>query len=172
MNYDWLKNEPGPKVIVEAMKEFGVKEVAGDADNPVILQWAKDLGVASYYIDDSIPWCGLFVAIIVKRAGKMIVKNPLRAKSWAEFGTKQAEAMLGDILVFSRDGGGHVGFYVGEDADCYHVLGGNQGDQVKVSRIAKDRCIDIRRCFWSIKQPDNVRVIQLSATGEVSKNEA
>ena len=36
--------------------------------------------------------------------------------------------MLGDILTFKRNGGGHVGLYVGEDKDCYHVLGGNQGN--------------------------------------------
>lgn len=172
MNYDWLKNEPGPKVIIEAMKLYGTKEVAGEQDNPVILDWAKEIGVASYYIDDSIPWCGLFAAVVVKRAGKMIVKRPLAAKSWVDFGTEQSIAMLGDVLVFQREGGGHVGFYVGEDADCYHVLGGNQGDQVKVSRIDKHRCIAIRRSTWSIKQPDNVRVIHLEATGEVSQNEA
>ena len=172
MTYEWLNKETGPKVLIEALKLIGTTEVTGEADNPIILQWAKDIGVASYYIDDSIPWCGLFVAVVVKRAGKMIVKNPLRAKSWVEFGTEQTIAMLGDVLVFSRDGGGHVGFYIGEDADCYHVLGGNQGDMVKIARIKKDRCIAIRRSTWSIKQPDNVRVIQLSATGTVSQNEA
>lgn len=36
---------------------------------------------------------------------------------------------------------GHVGFYVGEDAKGYYVLGGNQGDKVSVVRIAKDRLL-------------------------------
>jgi hypothetical protein len=34
------------------------------------------------------------------------------------------------------------------------------------------RCIGIRRTAWSVKQPDNVRVIKLNATGVISTNEA
>ena len=172
MNYDWLKAETGPKVVVEAMKLYDAKEVVGEADNPVILEWATELGI-SYYKDDSTPWCGLFVAIVVKRAGFEPVKEALRARNWTGFGTQQSTAMLGDILVFTREGGsGHVGFCVGHDKDCYHVLGGNQGDMVKVSRIARNRCIAIRRCPWKIAQPGNVRVIKLEASGDLSKNEA
>lgn len=36
--------------------------------------------------------------------------------------------MLGDIWTLSRNGGGHVGFYVSEETSCLHVLGGNQSD--------------------------------------------
>jgi len=172
MNYDWLKSEPGPKVILEAVKLIGTKEVAGDGDNPVILAWAKELGIEKVYHKDATPWCALFVAYVVKKAGFEPVSNTLWARAWSQFGTQQQVAMLGDVLVFTREGGGgHVGFYVGNDKDCYHVLGGNQGDQVKVARIAKNRCIAIRRCAWKIKQPDNVRVINLASSGEVSKNE-
>lgn len=171
MNYNWLKLEAGPKVIVEAMKLYGIKEVPGEGDNDIILEWAKELGI-SYYKDDSTPWCGLFTAIVVKRSEFIPVKESLRARNWAGFGTQQSIAMLGDVLVFSREGGGHVGFYVGEDKDCYHVLGGNQGDMVKVSRILRNRCIAIRRCPWKISQPKEVRIIVLKSDGEVSKNEA
>ena len=45
------------------------------------------------------------------------------------------------MLVFTRPGGGHVGFYVGEDAAAYHILGGNQGDAVTIVRIVKSRYI-------------------------------
>lgn len=173
MNYDWLKKETEPKVIVEAVKLIGTKEVIGEAlDNPAILEWAKEIGLGSTYVHDSIAWCGLFVATVVKRAGFNPVGSPLWARAWSGFGSQQKDAMLGDILVFTRDGGGHVGLYVGEDKDCYHVLGGNQNDQVKVSRIAKNRCIAVRRCPWKVSQPVSVRKIMLSATGEVSKNEA
>jgi hypothetical protein len=80
--------------------------------------------------------------------------------------------MLGDVLVFTRHGGGgHVGFYVGEDETCYHVLGGNQSNMVNTTRILKSRCFGIRRCPWRVVQPTNVRVIQLAATGSISNNE-
>jgi hypothetical protein len=50
----------------------------------------------------------------------------------------------GAVLVFEREGGGHVGFYVGEDGTSYHVIGGNQGDAVSVARIAKTRLVASR----------------------------
>lgn len=172
MSYNWLKKETGPKVIVEAYKYYGTKEIVGPQHNPVILDWAKELELEKVYNSDEIPWCGLYVAIVCKRAGKNVVKNPLWARNWNNWGVPQKTAMLGDVLVFSRGSGGHVGFYVGEDAKCYHVLGGNQGNQVSVVRINKSRCIGIRRTKWKIRQPDNVRQIFLSNRGVISTNEA
>ena len=44
-----------------------------------------------------------------------------------------------------RDGWkGHVGFYAGEDADAFHVLGGNQGNAVSIVRIGRDRLLGAR----------------------------
>jgi len=51
------------------------------------------------------------------------------------------------VLVFDRAGGGHVGFYVGEDLTSYDVLGGNQGDRVSIMRLEKSRCVARR---WPI----------------------
>jgi len=172
MNYRYLKIN-SPNLIIEAIKLIGTKEIVGTSHNQVIIKWAKELELEKIYTSDEIPWCGLFVAIVCKRAGKEVVLNPLWAKNWLKFGTHEPVAMLGDILVFERDsGGGHVGFYVGEDIDCYHVLGGNQGNMVSVVRILKTRCIGIRRPIWKIAQPKSVRVIKLEKTGEISQNEA
>jgi uncharacterized protein (TIGR02594 family) len=99
-------------------------------------------------------------------------KQPLWALNWAKYGTAVSEPMLGDILTFKRDGGGHVGIYVGEDKDCYHVLGGNQGNMMNVTRILKSRLFKARRTAWKVSQPASVRKIELSAKGEISKNEA
>jgi uncharacterized protein (TIGR02594 family) len=117
--YAWLSNEPGPKMILEALKLFGTVEAAGAKDNPTILAWAVEVGLAKTYSHDSIPWCGLFVAVVAKRAGKEVVDSPLWALSWAEFG-KPAEggAMLGDVLTFKRDGGGHVALYCRRRCGC------------------------------------------------------
>ncbi len=171
--YQFLQNEKGPKIITEAVKLYGTKEIVGKQHSKEILGWAKELGLEKTYTADEIAWCGLFVAIVVKRAGYSVVENPLWAKNWNNFGTKQTTAMLGDILIFTRPGGGgHVGIYVGEDSTCYHVLGGNQSNMVNSTRILKSRCIGIRRCEWQIKQPSNVRVIKLNSDGTVSQNEA
>lgn len=171
MSYNYLKTF-APKLIEEAIKYMGIQEILGKDHNPIIMQWAEELGLRKTYTSDEIPWCGLYVAIVCKRANKEVVKDPLWARNWLKFGTKQAVAMLGDILVFSRGTGGHVGFYVGEDNECYHVLGGNQSNKVGVTRILKTRCIGIRRPKWKIAQPESVRVIKLSNKGIISTNEA
>src|SRR5688572_18021089 len=44
----------------EALRLKGLRETAGVADNPVILEWASRLGLG--YAHDSVAWCGLFVA--------------------------------------------------------------------------------------------------------------
>ena len=172
MKYSELKKLNAPKILVEAIKLFGIKEVIGPQHNPTIINWADELGLKKTYTNDEIPWCGLFVAICAKRASKEVVTNPLWARNWAKWGTKAETAMLGDVLVFSRGSGGHVGFYVGEDAKAYHVLGGNQGDQVSVVRIDKKRCIGIRRTTWTKAQPQEVIQVFLDAKGNLSTNEA
>lgn len=124
----------------------GTKEKPGTANNPEIIEWAKAIGgwVANYYTKDEIPWCGLFTAHCLTENGFSIPKNPLSAREYANYGQELDEPSYGAIMVFTRSGGGHVAFYVGEDDDAYHVLGGNQSDMVCVSRIAKDRLLSIR----------------------------
>jgi uncharacterized protein (TIGR02594 family) len=170
--YQWLAREPGPKMIVEALKLFGTIEGAGAKDNPIILSWASEVGLAKTYSHDSIPWCGLFIAIVAKRAGKEIADSPLWALSWADFGKPAPGGpMLGDILTFKRNGGGHVALYVGEDPNAFHCLGGNQSDKVCVTRIARSRLYAARRPFYD-NQPANVRKVKLASNGVLSANEA
>lgn len=171
--YLWLDKETGPRVILEAVKLYGTREIVGKQHSKEILSWAKELDLEKTYTNDEIAWCGLFVGIVVKRAKFEVVDNPLWARNWNNFGTKQSKAMLGDILVFNRiGGGGHVAFYVGEDDTCYHILGGNQSNMVNTTRILKSRCIGIRRCDWKKSQPANVRIVKLSNDGIISVNES
>lgn len=162
-----------PVWYTEAARLKGVHEVEGPGSNPVILGWAKVLSawVGSVYKDDATPWCGLFVGhcIAATLPGEVLPSNPLSALAWAAFGRKTAPA-LGAVLVFKRTGGGHVGFYAGEDADAFHVLGGNQSDQVDVTRVAKARLVAFR---WpaSVEPPTGGRV-SAAATSPLSRNEA
>jgi uncharacterized protein (TIGR02594 family) len=123
------------------------------------------------YEADSIPWCGLFMAVVAKRAGKEVPAHPLWALSWSAFGTKPGAPALGDVLLFTRSGGGHVGLYVGEDGSAFHVLGGNQSDRVCITRVAKARLYAARRPLYRV-QPANVRPIHLASSGALSLNEA
>jgi uncharacterized protein (TIGR02594 family) len=163
--YEWLLDEPGPNMLLEAIKLFGTREVLGPKNNPTIMAWAKE--VHTSYPGDSTAWCGLFLSIVAKRAGWDYhpVGNALWARNWASWGTSQHVAMLGDVLVFPRGEGGHVTLYVGEDKTSYHCLGGNQGDGVSIVRKPKTPIIAIRRAPWKISQPESVRQIFLSPKG-------
>jgi uncharacterized protein (TIGR02594 family) len=157
-------------MISEALKIYGVHEYPGTADSPVILSWAKELGINWYY-HDATPWCGLCMGVVAERAGKKVPNDLLAALSWANFGIAVTQAMLGDVLVFHRTGGGHVALYIGEDDEAYHCLGGNQSDQVDIARVPKNRLFAIRRPVYEI-QPTNVRSIFVKSSGALSMNEA
>lgn len=137
----------------EARRLIGVREKVGPGSNPVLIDWADKAGID--YDSDDIPWCGLFVAhcISATLSGESLPGNPLGARAWQRLGAAGPRT-LGAVLVFwrgSRDGWlGHVGFYAGEDSSAYHVLGGNQGDAVSVTRIAKARLLDSR---WPATAP-------------------
>lgn len=177
-NYEWLSTIGTlPRIIQQALALHGVAEVVGKGSNATIIGWRDELnqnGVKiAGYSDDDIPWCGLFAAIVVFRArgAAEVVKDPLWALNWANYGVKVKTAALGDVLAFQRNGGGHVGFYIGEDATCYHVLGGNQSNRVSITRIEKSRCKAIRRPPYH-NQPASVKAYTVKAGGKVSTNEA
>jgi uncharacterized protein (TIGR02594 family) len=175
MSYDYLRKEKSPKILVMAIKFIGVAEILGTKHNPTILGWAKELGIDKVYNSDEIAWCGLFIAYVCHKSNvetNLTPKEALWALNWNKFGKKQSVAMLGDILTFKRKSGGHVGIYVGEDDDCYHVLGGNQGNKVSIVRIEKTRLSQIRRTNWKISQPKNIRVIKIESNGLISQNES
>lgn len=172
--YAWLRAEPGPRLLKEMLALYGAIETPGKADNPLILSWAKSIGLGSVYKHDSTAWCGLAMAYAAAQAGWEHAPrgNALWAQNWASWGNPVDAPMLGDVLVFTRRGGGHVGLYVGEDKACFHVIGGNQGDAVSIKRIARGRLFASRRCPWRVNQPANVRRIIMSSSGPISDNEA
>jgi uncharacterized protein (TIGR02594 family) len=162
-DYRWLSTVPGPPILREALALYGVQEVSGAGSNPEIIAWRDELisarpdldWVRGVYTDDGVPWCGLFVAICAHRAGhREIAPSFLSARAWRRFGTGVAsgQPVVGDMLVFWRGSpngtAGHVGFYVGEDATHYHVLGGNQSDAVSIMRVKK-----IRLLYDGVRRP-------------------
>ena len=111
--YQWLHSEEAPRHMLKAIELYGIREIVGAKHNPAIMGWAKETGLQNIYTADEIPWCGLFVAVVMQRANRPVVKDPLWALNWGNFGVAVGEPMFGDILTFVRPGGGHVGFYVG-----------------------------------------------------------
>jgi uncharacterized protein (TIGR02594 family) len=156
-----------PVWLTEARKHHGLREIPGPRHNATILSWLTKL--RAWWADDETPWCGTFVAHCLQETGLPIVRNWFRAREWETYGSnlRPTHVAPGAILVFSREGGGHVGFYEGEDDNFYFVLGGNQSNSVNVMKLAKSRCTAIR---WPAGQPVRGRPVRM-AGGVVSTNE-
>lgn len=160
--------------MIQARKLIGVREIAGQKHNPVIIGWLKAL--KSWVTDDETAWCGTFMAHIMSQYGYRLPKNWLGARNWMEFG-HPTTAGYGAVLVFWRGKKsgwqGHVGLYVGEDATHYHVLGGNQNDSVSISRMPKARLLEARWPNAQVLDGFVPAVVKLNAKGApVSTSEA
>lgn len=176
-HHDWeVKAAPDPLALpwlIEAQRAIGITEVAGPASNPLIIGWGKRLKID--YRSDEISWCGLFVAHCISSAlpAEDLPRGLLGARSWQRFGVPCPVPQPGAVMSFWRvarnDWRGHVGFYVGEDAAAYHILGGNQGDAVNVKRFAKSRFLSAR---WPASAaPPAGKPRLLHADGRLSANE-
>jgi uncharacterized protein (TIGR02594 family) len=136
------------KFLVGASNELGVKEAAGAANNPRVVEYHKFSTKANKQgWGDSAPWCSSFVCFIVENFGAIESTNNGLARSWEKWveGKKidLMKGLPGDIVVFWRtslaSGYGHVGFFLKETKDYVWVLGGNQSDEVNITRYSKER---------------------------------
>lgn len=104
--------------------------------------------------------------------GHILPKNWMRARAWADWGIRLSAPVLGCIVVFERQGGGHVGFVVGRTVrGDLVVLGGNQGNKVSISPFSRDRVLAY---VWppSVPMPMHQGLIVLADHGQLSTNEA
>ncbi len=151
--------DAAPPWLITARILTGTDEAPGSLDNPTIMGWKNVIArqfpeMASYvqgYEHDSIPWCGYFAAYCLASNG---VRPPfgasdtqrfLWAASYSGWGTKLDTPRLGCVCVFTRNGGGHVGFYESDVGDYIFVTGGNQSDTVSTTRMAKSQ---LTGYFW------------------------
>ena len=168
-----------PRHMQIAYSLIGIKEIIGSKHNATILQWAKDLGLDRIYKADETPWCGLFFAHVMKEAGRRVdlnTKDPfdyLRALKYRDMpnvtAISKGDERFGDILIFQRPSGGHIGFYSSESENMFSVLGGNQGNSVNLVNIHKNRLVACLRPNYISFRPTKFIV---AANGRVSANEA
>lgn len=155
--------------------------------NPVILDMLNSMGnfngeQRSWWKDDETPWCGLFVGYVLGTCQRTVIDAWYRAKAWDNPSMTKLDApAYGCIAVFSRTGGGHIGFVVGRDkAGNIMVLGGNQGNAVNIKPFAPRRVTgyywpSVWRSGMSFKSsPFDSRYMLpiLDSDGRVSENEA
>lgn len=155
----------------EARRKMGLHE---RRDNSLLRRWLRSDG-ATLGDPARLPWCGDYVetCIALTQPDEDLPANPYGARNWLSFGIP-VQPQVGAVLVFwrgRRDGWqGHVGFYVGEDATHYHVLGGNQSNAITITRVRKDRLLGAR---WpdTAERPNGI-IARRPAIGTVSTNEA
>lgn len=164
-----------PPWLTEMKRLSGTLETPGPQNNPMIIGWAKAIGgwTGKFYTKDSIPWCGLTIAHVigVTLPNEPLPANVLGALQWNKFGVEMKEPTTGAIMTFKRDGGGHVGLYDSEDDKNYYIWGGNQSDQVNLTKLPKSRLVTFR---WpsTYTAPTTGRIVRRGSHIPTSKSEA
>ena len=165
-----MSNEQHPEVawLAEARKHIGLKEIKGGKHHPEIVQFWKDIKRGGIK-DDETPWCAAFVGAMLERVGVKSTRFE-SAKSYLDWGQLLALPVVGCIVIFTREGGGHVGFVVGRDTKGnLLVLGGNQGDEVNIRSFPVSRVTGYR---WPIDRPIPKEPLPTLSAAQLSKTEA
>lgn len=149
----------------------GIREIKGPKHNATIVGWLKKL--KAWWTDDETPWCGTFVAACMQAAGQPLPANWMRAKAWLDWGVPIAQPVVGAVVIFDREGGGHVGIVVGRDQKGnLMVLGGNQGDMVKISPFSLARNPRYRIPRGYSVPLEHYTLPLVTSDGKLSTNEA
>lgn len=157
-----------PVWLIEARKNLGVKETKGKVHTQEVLKYWKDIKRGGIK-DDETPWCAAFVGAMLERVGVKSTRFE-SAKSYLDWGQLLALPVVGCIVIFTREGGGHVGFVVGRDTKGnLLVLGGNQGDEVNIRSFPVSRVTGYR---WPIDRPIPKEPLPTLSAAQLSKTEA
>jgi uncharacterized protein (TIGR02594 family) len=154
-----------------AAKDVGTWEWR-DGHNPVVVGYFADVG-HSWVQDDETAWCAAFVGAMLKRAG-LPHTGALNARSYLDWGVPVDNPQKGDVVIFSRGNPsgwqGHVAFFdsFAPDGDVL-VLGGNQSNQVNVSKYDRGRVLGYRRTAKAErKSPAQSSTLQATASAAVA----
>lgn len=130
-----------------ALSQIGVKEIVGRKHNPIIVNYAKEIG-HSWVVTDETAWCSIFMNWVAMKAG-LSRSNKLNARSWLKVGKKVDTPKQGDVVIFWREKRtswkGHVAMYISETKTHVYVLGGNQRNSVCIMAYPKYRVLQYRR---------------------------
>jgi uncharacterized protein (TIGR02594 family) len=85
-------------------------------------------------------WCGAFLDMVLRRTGHRGGGN--LARGYIKYGTRIAGPEVGAIVVFARQGGGHVGIVTGIDSNGNPiVISGNHNHRVAVATYPAKRAL-------------------------------
>lgn len=134
------KNADHQRTIAGFFKNAGAATIGGDnvSVNP------------SLVTRGTFAWCGAFADHVLTNVGAGRIETDsnydrLRARRYVDLGEPVTQgwgdlelAKPGDLVVVESPEGAHVAFFTeAKDGDLY-LLGGNQGDQVRISKFSRD----------------------------------
>ena len=133
------------EVLLAALKEVGQAEIPGEKNNPRIIHYHSHTTLNSKNEEDS--WCSSFANFAVAQAGLVGTKSAA-ARSWLKWGRATDTPSQGCIVIFWRESPdswkGHVALYVSETPTHICVLGGNQNNEVNISKYPKSQLLGYR----------------------------
>ena len=93
------------------------------------------------------PWCGDFVAAMVRRNGRNPPPGYRMAKSWVRYGqfVELRNAKAGDVVVMKFGRSYHVAIVLAVGNGFVRAIGGNQSNRVQVSNFNAGNIIAVRR---------------------------
>lgn len=133
-----------PPWLDKGLHEIGVKEFPGPADNPRIVEYHQATSLQAS--DDEVAWCSSFANWCMKQAGKT-GSGSAAARSWLQWGQRLEKPRRGCIVVLKRGTSpaqGHVGFLLQNRGAVLELLGGNQGNQVKIQSFPASQLLGYR----------------------------
>jgi uncharacterized protein (TIGR02594 family) len=150
------------KWLLEAEKYIGTQEISGPHNNPKVVQFWEEIHLGGIN-DDETPWCAAFVGAVLEEAGIKSSRSGM-AKSYLNWGTGLKKPVQGCIVVFTRKGGGHVGFVEGVDKNGnLYVLGGNQSDAVNIKLFTTNNVVGYR---WPEGEPVSEELPVMTAAAD------
>ncbi|MFT4639856.1 MAG: hypothetical protein ACI8T1_003181 [Verrucomicrobiales bacterium] len=144
----WFPQEGPPWFrLAERERLSGVQELPGAAHNPRILEYHRSTSLnRDMASKDETPWCSSFVNFCMTMSGYRGTKSA-SARSWLGWGKGLPQPALGCVVVLRRGSNpraGHVAFFVRTAGGYVSLLGGNQGNRVKVSRYKWSDVLGLR----------------------------
>jgi len=139
----YANSSTAQKILSVAQSQIGQGELFGNNRGPAVQRYLKR--------NSALPWCASFVSYCLEISGTH-KRYTLLAKDFLSFGYKVAKPLPGDIVVFTRTGGGHTGIVEQVFPAYYISIEGNVGKYpAKVKRIKHSYKDKSRLAFIRLK---------------------
>lgn len=137
-----------------ARGKIGTHELPGAADDPFVVECLRMAGLPPGMQRDETAWCGAFAGRCMRESGITPPKGYAGARRWLAWGEPLAAPVEGAVVILWRGSPsaatGHVAFWAGREGVHEVLLGGNQGNAVRLARYPRARVLGYR---WPTGRP-------------------